>query len=110
MLSEEHELIRQTVRQFAQTKVEAQAMEHDEKGTFNVSLLRELGNLGLIGITIPEADGGAGLDAVASLSFLTHFESISKGVIDLRDLLYFATVIGLWLAANAIVLDIKKAD
>lgn len=50
------------------------------------------------------------IDAIASLSFLTHFESISKGVIDLRDLLYFATVIGLWLAANAIVLDMKKAD
>jgi isovaleryl-CoA dehydrogenase len=66
MLSEEHELIRKTVRQFAQSKVEPQAMEHDESGTFNTALLRELGNLGLIGITIPEADGGAGLDAVAS--------------------------------------------
>ena len=50
------------------------------------------------------------VDAVASLSFLTHFGSIAKGVIDLRDLLYFATVIGVWLIANAIVLDMKKAD
>jgi ABC-2 type transport system permease protein len=50
------------------------------------------------------------VDAVASLSFLTHFQSISKGVIDLRDLLYFATVIGCWLAATSIVLDMKKAD
>lgn len=50
------------------------------------------------------------VDAVASLSFLTHFQSISKGVIDLRDLLYFATVIGVWLAATAVVLDMKKAD
>jgi ABC-2 type transport system permease protein len=50
------------------------------------------------------------VDAVASLSFLTHFQSISKGVIDLRDLLYFATVIGVWLAATSIVLDMKKAD
>jgi len=50
------------------------------------------------------------IDAIASLSFYTHFESISKGVIDLRDLLYFATVIGVWLAANSIVLDMKKAD
>jgi isovaleryl-CoA dehydrogenase len=66
MVSEEHELIRQTVRQFAQTRVEPQAMEHDEKGSFNTALLRELGALGLIGITIPEADGGAGLDATAS--------------------------------------------
>jgi ABC-2 type transport system permease protein len=50
------------------------------------------------------------VDAVASLSFLTHFQSISRGVIDLRDLIYFATTIGVWLVANAIVLDMKKAD
>ncbi len=50
------------------------------------------------------------IDAVASLSFLTHFASISKGVIDLRDLVYFGTLIAAWLAANAIVLDLKKAD
>lgn len=50
------------------------------------------------------------VDAVASLSFLTHFQSIAKGVIDLRDLVYFALVIAFWLAATAIVLDIKKAD
>jgi ABC-2 type transport system permease protein len=50
------------------------------------------------------------VDAVASLSFLTHFGSIAKGVIDIRDLLYFAIVIGVWLLANAIVLDMKKAD
>jgi isovaleryl-CoA dehydrogenase len=66
MVSEEHELIRQTVRQFAHARVEPQAMEHDEAGTFNIPLLRELGGLGLLGITIPEADGGAGLDATAS--------------------------------------------
>jgi ABC-2 type transport system permease protein len=48
------------------------------------------------------------VDAIASLSFLTHFESISKGVIDLRDLLYFGTLIAAWLAATAIVLDMKK--
>lgn len=50
------------------------------------------------------------VDAIASLSFLTHFQSIAKGVIDLRDLVYFALVIAFWLAATAIVLDIKKAD
>jgi len=50
------------------------------------------------------------LDAIASLSFLTHFESISKGVIDVRDLIYFAALIAAWLMATAIVLDMKKAD
>ena len=50
------------------------------------------------------------LDAIASLSFLTRFEAISKGVIDLRDLLYFISLMAAWLAATAIVVDLKKAD
>src|ERR1700758_1538510 len=50
------------------------------------------------------------IDAIASLSFLTHFESIAKGVIDLRDLLYFAMLIGFFLLATAIALELRKAD
>jgi ABC-2 type transport system permease protein len=50
------------------------------------------------------------LDGIASLSFLDHFSDISKGVIDLRDLVYFVLVAGFWLLANVIVLELKKAD
>ncbi|HKN10957.1 MAG TPA: ABC transporter permease subunit [Pseudomonadota bacterium] len=50
------------------------------------------------------------VDAIASLSFFTHFDAISKGVIDLRDLMYFAVLIGFWLTATALVLDMKKAE
>ncbi len=50
------------------------------------------------------------VDAIAGLSFFNHFSAISKGVIDLRDLLYFALTIAAWLYANAIVIDLKKAD
>lgn len=50
------------------------------------------------------------LDAIAGLSFLSHFADISRGVIDLRDLLYFALVTGFWLMANMVVLELKKAD
>jgi len=50
------------------------------------------------------------LDGIASMSFLKHFADISKGVIDLRDLLYFVLVIGFWLMANIIILEMKKAD
>lgn len=50
------------------------------------------------------------VDAIASLSFLTHFDSISKGVIDLRDVVYFCLLIGMCLYANTLVLAIKKAD
>ncbi len=49
------------------------------------------------------------VDAVAALSFLTHFDSISKGVLDLRDILFFVIFIGSWLFASAIVIEIKKA-
>lgn len=50
------------------------------------------------------------VDGIASLSFLTHFENISRGVIDLRDLVYFALLIGACLFANMLVLGIKQAD
>jgi ABC-2 type transport system permease protein len=50
------------------------------------------------------------VDGIAQLSFLTHFSAIAKGVIDLRDLLFFLLTIGAWLVATAVVIDLKKAD
>ena len=50
------------------------------------------------------------VDGIASLSFLTHFESISKGVIDLRDLIYFSFLILAFLYANTIVLRWRQAE
>ncbi len=50
------------------------------------------------------------VDGIASLSFLTHFSDIARGVIDFRDLVYFALVIGGFLYANTIVLGWKQAD
>ena len=50
------------------------------------------------------------VDAVASVSLLTHFQAISRGVLDLRDVLYFATMIGAWLYATTLVLELRKAD
>jgi len=49
-------------------------------------------------------------EAVASFSFLTHFDAISKGVLDLRDLVFFVSVIAFFLFTNAVVIDLKKAD
>lgn len=49
------------------------------------------------------------LEAVSSFSFLSHFEAIQNGVVDVRDLIYFFALIALWLFANATVLEIKKA-
>lgn len=50
------------------------------------------------------------VDAIASMSFITHFQGISKGVIDLRDLLFFGMLIGFSLYATALIIDMKKAD
>src|SRR3984885_6418488 len=50
------------------------------------------------------------VSAIASLSFLTHFESIAKGVIDIRDLLYFGMLIAFFLLATSITLELRKAD
>lgn len=48
------------------------------------------------------------LDTVISMSFLSHFSSINKGVIDLRDLIYFILMIGFWLTANVVILENRK--
>ena len=49
------------------------------------------------------------LDLIASLSFLTHFEALARGVVDIRDLLYFILVIAVWLLATTQVLTVKKS-
>ena len=50
------------------------------------------------------------VDAFAGLSFLTHFQAISRGVLDLRDVAFFLLTIAAWLAATVLVIDLKKAD
>jgi ABC-2 type transport system permease protein len=49
------------------------------------------------------------VDAISSFSFLTHFSQIQAGVIDLRDLIYFFSLIALFLTANVVVVDLKKS-
>jgi len=46
---------------------------------------------------------------IASMSFLTHFAAVLKGVIDLRDLVFFVSLIAFWLFANVIIIDLRKA-
>jgi len=63
----EHSLLRQTVRDFVREQVEPQALAHDRDERFNLSLFRQLGELGLLGITVASEHGGAGMDAVAAV-------------------------------------------
>jgi ABC-2 type transport system permease protein len=48
------------------------------------------------------------VNAVSSFSFLTHFTAISAGVIDLRDVIFFFSLIALFLTANVVIIDLKK--
>ncbi len=70
--TEEHRLLRNTLRDFVRQVVEPQADEHDRSGVMNKALLKRVGDLGLLGVTIPADDGGAGMDAVAAA--LVHHE------------------------------------
>ena len=68
----EHSMLRDTIAKFAKDKVGPQARATDISMEFNTKLFRELGDLGVMGITIPEVDGGAGMDATAAV--IVHHE------------------------------------
>jgi len=65
ILSETQELVRDSARQFSSTRVQPQARAWEAARAFPVDLLREMGELGFMGMTVPESDGGAGLDYVS---------------------------------------------
>lgn len=70
--TDEHLQLRKAVADFAKKEVDPQAAEFDQKACLNVPLFKRLGSLGLLGVTIPEQDGGAGLDSVAAV--IIHHE------------------------------------
>ena len=70
--TEEHLGLREMVRGFAEREIGPQAEAHDASETFNHALFKKLGKLGLLGVTVPEAYGGCGLDATAAV--ITHEE------------------------------------
>lgn len=65
--SEEHKILRQSVRDFVQKEVEPQAHAFDRKEEFNLSLFRKTGELGLLGVTASPEHGGSGMDAVSAV-------------------------------------------
>jgi ABC-2 type transport system permease protein len=50
------------------------------------------------------------VETIRTFSFLDHFNAISKGVIEARDIVYFVSLIVFWLFANAVIIDLRKAD
>jgi short-chain 2-methylacyl-CoA dehydrogenase len=74
-LSEEHELVRRTVRDFAEQRVAPVAEELDREHRFPYDLVAELAELGLMGMTIPDEYGGAGAD---TLSYAIAVEELTR--------------------------------
>jgi alkylation response protein AidB-like acyl-CoA dehydrogenase len=74
-LTEEHEMIRQTARDFARKEIAPIAAHADETGEFPYDTIKQMGRLGLMGIEVPEEYGGAGLD---TLAYVLALEEISK--------------------------------
>ena len=75
----EHLALRQTLRRFAETEVEAQAAAHDRDEAFNLPLFRKLGELGVLGLTVPEAWGGSGMDAAAVAVVHEELSAVDPG-------------------------------
>ena len=73
--TDEHKMIRDTARDFAQKEIAPIAAEFDESGEFPRASVRKMGEMGLMGIEVPEAYGGAGMD---SLAYVLALEEICK--------------------------------
>jgi alkylation response protein AidB-like acyl-CoA dehydrogenase len=74
-LSDEHKMLRDAARDFAQKEITPIAAEFDESGGFPFTTIKKMGELGFMGIEIPEAYGGSGMDALA---YVLALEEICK--------------------------------
>lgn len=74
-LTEEQELIRETVRDFAEREIKPVAQELDEKAEFSYDLTKKIGEMGLFGMNIPEQYGGQGLD---TMSYIIAVEELAR--------------------------------
>jgi butyryl-CoA dehydrogenase len=75
-LSEDHLAVQDVARGFAEKKLKPRAEEFDAESKMDIGLLKELGELGLMGIALPEAYGGGEMD---TLSYMITVEELSKG-------------------------------
>jgi alkylation response protein AidB-like acyl-CoA dehydrogenase len=74
-LTEEHEMIREAAREFARKEIEPIAAEYDETGEFPHKTIKKMGEMGFMGIEVPETYGGAGMD---TLAYVLALEEICK--------------------------------
>src|SRR5688572_10862425 len=74
-LTNEHKMLRDTARDFAQKEIAPIAAEFDESGEFPRATIKKMGEMGFMGIEVPEQYGGAGMDALA---YMLALEEICK--------------------------------
>lgn len=83
-LDDDHRMLRDSIREFARGVVAPGAMERDIKGEFPADVIRQLGEMGYMGLCVPEEYGGAALDALASVIVVEElsYADASVGVIN----------------------------
>jgi alkylation response protein AidB-like acyl-CoA dehydrogenase len=89
-LSEDEQLFRDSVRQFAEEKIRPLVREMDEKGVFEHSLIDQFFQLGLMGIEVPEAYGGAAgtfFEAILAVEELSRVDASAGVVVDVQNTL-----------------------
>jgi alkylation response protein AidB-like acyl-CoA dehydrogenase len=89
--TQEHEMLRQAVRDFALKEIVPIAAAYDESGDFPLATIRQMGKMGLMGIEVPEAYGGAGLDALAyvlTMVEIARADAAHSTVVSVNNSLY----------------------
>ena len=74
-LSDEHKMIQKAARDFAEKEIKPIAAEFDESGDFPIETIKKMGEIGFMGIEVPEEYGGAGMD---TLAYVLALEEICK--------------------------------
>ncbi len=103
--NEQHDIIRQSVREFAEREIKPLAAELDEKEIFSYELTRRMGELGLFGMTISPDYGGQGMDY---LSYIIAVEELARVDSSQAATLAAHNSLGVW--SHLIILEPKNKN
>jgi alkylation response protein AidB-like acyl-CoA dehydrogenase len=90
-LTDEHRMLRDAVRDFAQNEIAPIAAEFDESGEFPIDTIKKLGAMGLMGIEVPEEYGGAGMDSLAYVLAMVEIAKVDAShstIVSINNSLY----------------------
>ncbi len=101
-LTEEHEMLRTAAREFARREIAPVAAAYDESGAFPLETARKMGAMGLMGIEMPEAYGGAGMDTLAHVLTMIEIAKVDAShstILSVNNSLYCNGI--LWFGTEA---------